>query len=187
MTLGLDAAVNVIDTAIAAAERRVTKWREALDDLPSDRVELAALNGAIEGIDNADGEFYAHLELAELAIALKRRVVILQAVEHAQLDEGNLFENFTAALKLDAQNLNKLVAELDDVRFRLSSLQLDRSHGFRDFTFSSGSVDKLLNTSQRLRALGDRGAHKSGQTDVAIEMVRAADGSIVVLPPVAVS
>jgi hypothetical protein len=187
MALGLDSAVNVIDTAIAAAERRTTKWRDALATLPSDKVELPALTAAFDGIDDPNSEFYAHMELADLAVSLKRRVIVLQAVEHAQLDEGNLFENFTDALKLDAQNLDMLVANLDDIRLRLSTLQLDRSHGFRDFTFSSGSVDKLLGTAQRLRSMGDRVAVHGRQSDVAIEMVQAKDGSLVVLPPVAVA
>lgn len=185
--LGLDAAVNVIDTAIATAERRVKGWRAALDKLPADKVELPDLVAAIEGIDSEDSEFYAHLELADLAIALKRRVIILQAVAQAQQDTENTFENFTDALKLDSQNLSQLIGDLDDFRLRLSSLQLDRSHGFRDFTFSSGAVDKLLHTSQRLREIGHQVSRPLGRDDVAIEMVRKADGSVLVLPPVAAS
>ncbi|GAA4759128.1 hypothetical protein [Gordonia alkaliphila] len=184
-SLGLGSAVHAIDTAIAAAERRAKGWKKALKKLRGDKVELPALVGAINGIDAEDGEFYAHLELADLAIALKRRVLVLQAVEHAQQDEGNEFENFSAALKLDAQNLEKLTNDLDDVRLRLSTLQLDRSHGIRDFTFSSASVDKLLHTTQRLRALGDQVSHPLGQADVAIDMVKQADGSVIVLPPTA--
>ncbi len=186
-SLGLGPAVHVIDTAIAAAEHRAQGWRQALDGLPEGKVELPALTAAIEGIEDAGSEFYAHLELADLAVALKRRIIVLQAVEHAQQDEGNAFENFAAALKLDAQNLEKLISDLDDVRLRLSTLQLDRSHGFRDFTFSSSSVDRLLNTSQRLRDLGDGVSRPLGQSDIAIEIVQDSDGSVTVLPPTAAS
>lgn len=182
-SLGLSPAVHAIDTAIAAAERRVKRWREALDRIPDDKVELAVLADAIEGIDSPDSEFYAHLELADLAIALKRRVIVLQAVEHSQQDEGNTFENFSAALKLDAQNLETLISELDTVRLRLSSLQIDRPHGTLDFTFRSSAVDKLLDTSHRLRGLGDQVSRPLGQNDVAIEIIQREDGSVTVLPP----
>lgn len=180
--LGLDTAV--IDTAIAAAERRAAKWQSALNELPEGKVEIGTLTGAIDGIDDPNSEFYAHLELAELAIALKRRVLILQAVEHAQLDEGNLFENFTAALTMDSQNLQRLVSDLDHVRLRLSTMQLDRGHGFRDFTFSSSSVDTLLDTTHRLRALGDKVSSTDNRGDVAIDVVQKVDGNLIVLPPV---
>ena len=185
--LGLDTAVNTIDTSIATAERRVKGWLAALDKLPTDKVELPRLADAIKGIDSADSEFYAHLEMADLAIALKRRVLVLQAVEHAQKDEANAFQNFTAALRLDAQNLEQLIGDLDQVRTRLASLQIDRTHGTLDFSFSSGAVDKLLHTSQRLRDLGDQVSRPLGQADVAIDIVRNADGSVVVLPPLASS
>ncbi|KXT57892.1 hypothetical protein Y710_04745 [Gordonia sp. QH-12] len=182
-TIALGPAVYAIDTAIAAAERRVKRWRTALDRLPADKVELPVLAAAIEGIDSADSEFYAHLELADLAIALKRRVVVLQAVEHAQQDEGNEFKNFAEALKLDTQNLEALISELDFVRLRLSSLEIDRSHGLADFTFGSSSVDKLLHTTYRLRKLGDQVSRPGLQNDVAIDILRREDGSVTVLPP----
>ncbi|GAA3966178.1 hypothetical protein [Gordonia caeni] len=185
LSLGLDTAVHTIDTALASAQRRITDWRAALEKLPPDKVELRQLNDAIAGIESPGSEFYVHLELAELAIALKRRVIVLQAVEHAQQDDGNPFESFTNSINLDAQNLEKIVTGLRDVLLRLSTLQLDRSHGMRDFTFSSGAVDKLLNTSHRLRALGDRVEAGRSQSDVAIEMVQKVDGSIVVLPAMA--
>jgi hypothetical protein len=59
-------------------------------------------------VDDQGGTFRTHLEPAALAVALKRRVNVLQAVEHAQSDPGNLFENFTRALKRDQQRLDEL-------------------------------------------------------------------------------
>ncbi len=46
-------------------------------------------------------EFRAHLELAAVAIALKRRVIVLRAVHHTQMDQDNPFEGFTRLLKQD--------------------------------------------------------------------------------------
>ncbi|WFN93811.1 hypothetical protein [Gordonia sihwensis] len=181
-TLGIDSATHTIDTSLAAAARRIEKWQDALDELPADTVELPKLNAAIEGVESPDSEFYAHLELAELAIALKRRVIVLQAVEHAQQDPENLFESFTSSLKLDSQNLDAVVTDLHDVLTRLSTLRLDRPRGVRDFTFRAGSVDRLLDTSYRLRALGDRVPDASRGNDVIVDVIQQVDGSVTVLP-----
>lgn len=65
---------------------------------------------------------------------------------------------------------------------RLSSLQLDRSHGVRDIVFSRGQVDDLLRAAYRLHVLGAGIDTAEPTSDVAIEIVRAGDGSVVVLP-----
>lgn len=185
-SLGLDSAVHAISTALADAEQRLTKWQKELDTLQAkDRVELAPLQKAFPGIEVDGGEFYAHLELADLAISLKKRVIVLQAVEHAQMDTANPFDSFVRTLKSDQQRVTALEASIADVRIGLSQLELDRSHGIRDFAFSAGDVDKLLRTSTRLRALGD-GIDGTGRaSDVTIDIARSLDGSIVVLPALA--
>jgi hypothetical protein len=100
VSLGLDSAVHAIGKALAATDRRLARWQKALDKLPDDKaVEINTLTKSFPGIDVDGGAFRTHLELAALAIALKRRVIILQAVDHAQSDPGNLFENFTRALR----------------------------------------------------------------------------------------
>ncbi len=107
--LGLDSAVHAINSALGAADRRLAQWQSALDKLPEGKaVDLGTLTKSFPGIDDHGGIFRAHLELAAPAIALKRRVVVLQAVEHARTDPGNLFENFTCALKRDQQRLDEL-------------------------------------------------------------------------------
>ncbi|MGC4960926.1 hypothetical protein [Gordonia sp. DT101] len=120
-----------------------------------------------------------------MAIALKRRVVVLQAVEHAQLNEGNPFEGFVRTLQADQKNVDKLDNDIAHVLRQLASLQLDRSHGVRGFAFRAADVDKLLQTSDRLRDLGDRVPASGRPTDVAIEIARESDGSIVVSPAIA--
>ncbi len=180
--LGLDSAVYAISTAIAEAEQRLKKWQRGLATIDSGPVEIAVLRKTFEGIDEEAGDFRAHLELAELAIALKKRVIVLQAVEHAQLDPANPFENFVSTLKADQQRVTALEAGITAVLRRLSTLQLDRSHGVRDFVFSAAEVDRLLRTSHKLRELGDGVGSEDRASDVAIEIVREADGSVVVLP-----
>ncbi|CAM5646825.1 hypothetical protein SAVIM338S_06416 [Streptomyces avidinii] len=182
LSLGLDSAVHAINTALGKADRRLARWQGALDGLPEGKaVELSTLTKAFPGIDDHGGPFRAHLELASLAIALKRRVVVLQAVEHAQGDAGNPFENFTRALKRDQQRLYELESGIAGVLVRLSVLELARPNGLRP-VFTTGEVERLLSAAHRIHQLGDGARVDSRTTDVAIEMARDKDGSVVVFP-----
>ncbi|MFJ3300889.1 hypothetical protein [Streptomyces bacillaris] len=185
ISLGLDSAVHAINTALGAADRRLARWRSALDKLPAgEAVEIGTLTKSFPGIDEEGGRFRAHLELAALAAALKRRVNVLQAVEHAQNDPGNLFESFTRALRRDQQRLEELESGIADVLVRLSALELARPGGLRPPVFTPGEVDRLMRAMYRIRRLGDDVAGGSRVADVAIEMARERDGSLVVFPAV---
>lgn len=183
--LGLGPAVNNIDTAVAAAHRRVSRWQKSLDGLPGSRVELNKVNELFPGLNDPNGEFHAHLDLARAAIAMKRRVIVLQAVEQAQLNPENTFERFVTVLQHDLQETDELDQQIDSILVRLSRLELDRSHGVRDFVFSSAEVDALLKASRRLRTLGEAVSETRGRGDVAIEMVQRVDGSVTVFPALA--
>ncbi|MDX3750603.1 hypothetical protein [Streptomyces sp. AK08-02] len=181
-SLGLDSAVHTIDTALSKADIRLARWQSALDRLPEgEAVELGTLTKAFPGIDDGGGMFRTHLELASLAIALMRRVVVLQAVEHAQSDPGNPFENFTRALKRDHQRLDELESSIAGVLVRLSALELARPNGLRP-VFTTGEVDRLMSAAHRIHKLGDGITVNSRTTDVAIEIARSKDGSVVVFP-----
>ena len=182
VSLGLDTAVNTIDTALSKADIRLTRWRSALDKLPDgEPVEIGTLSEAFPGIDEEGGTFRTHLELAGLALALKRRVNVLQAVEAAQSDPDNLFENFTRTLRDDEQRLNELESGLSGVLLRLSTLELARPKSVRPVLMTS-EVDRLLRTAYRIRGLGDGVAADGRPADVAIEIARDRDGSVVVFP-----
>ncbi|MFJ9262489.1 hypothetical protein ACIRP4_19765 [Streptomyces bacillaris] len=185
ISLGLDSAVHAINTALGAADRRLARWRSALDKLPAgEAVEIGTLTKSFPGIDEEGGRFRAHLELAALASALKRRANVLQAVEHAQNDPDNLFESFTRALRRDQQRLDELESGIADVLVRLSALELARPGGLRPPVFTPGEVDRLMRAMYRIRRLGDDVAGGSRVADVAIEMARERDGSLVVFPAV---
>jgi hypothetical protein len=187
-TVGLPPAVHAIETAIADAETRLKKWEDALIGFGEGVVEIAQLKTQFDGIDNDQGgRFRAHLDLAELAIALKKRVLVLQAVEHAQKDEFNPFESFVRALKADQRRVTELESGIGEVLQRLSSIKLSRPRRRTEILFSRGEVDALLNTSYRLRDLARGVKDGNKKSDVAIEMVRSADGSLVVLPAAAVA
>ncbi|GAA0947034.1 hypothetical protein GCM10009550_22160 [Actinocorallia libanotica] len=182
VSLGLDSAVHTIDTTLSKAKGRLDRWQSALDELPEGKaVELGTLTKSFPGIDDHGGTFRTHVEITSLAIALKRRVAILQAVEHAQSDPGNPFENFIRALKLDQQHLDELESSIAGVLVRLSALELARPNSLRP-VFTPGEVDRLMNAAYRIRKLGDGVTANSRTTDVAIEMARDKDGSVVVFP-----
>ncbi|MEH0841070.1 hypothetical protein V6U81_01575 [Micromonospora sp. CPCC 205711] len=186
LSLGLDSSSFAISTAIERTKRRLTEWQKALAKLPDGPVEVGALTTSFPGINEEGGAFRAHLELARLAIALKRRVLVLQAVEHAQqAGTNNPFKSFIATLQDDERRVDELESGINSVLLRLSTLELRRHGGFRSIMFTQGEVDDLLRAAYRLHALGDGlnvGIH---QADVAIEIERSSDGSLVVFPPVA--
>ncbi|WP_354560874.1 hypothetical protein [Rhodococcus sp. UYP5] len=185
-SLGLDTAAFQINVGLANAEARIEKWESAIGAFKKGRAEVPHLQNAFPGIAEDKGEFQAHLELAKLSFELHKRLAVIQAIEHAQLDPENPFERFSRALKRNSRRVDSLQDRLSDVLLRLSQLEIDRSHGVRDFVFKSGEVDTILRTSRRVRALGDDIANSEHHSDVAIEIARKNDGSLVVLPAVSV-
>jgi hypothetical protein len=181
-SLGLDSAVHAISTAIQNAERRVKKWEAALGSLVGNRVEVSELEASFRGVSEHGGMFRTHLELAALAIALKRRVILLQGVEAGQSDPDNPFENFVRSLKDDQQRILDLEARIDNVLLRLSALEVRSPKRLIDQVMTRKQVDSLLETSYRLRALGAGvGAVAPGQ-EVVIEIEKHSDGTLLVLP-----
>lgn len=182
-TLGLGPSVYEINVAIERAKRRLGKWQQALSAMKGP-VELGKLVKEFPGVAQGDGgEFRAHLELANLAIALKRRVIVLQAVEHAQLEGANHpFKTFTRSLQHDERGVNELESGIIGVIQGLSALEVKRYGGVRSAFFTPGEVDDLLKAAYRLRALDAEFGLTGRQCDVAIEIERSADGSVVVFP-----
>jgi nucleotide-binding universal stress UspA family protein len=184
-TLGLDTAVGDINKAIAATRRRLKLWQTALNGLPA-KIEQSRLQKDFPGIYTLGGEFRTHLQLAGLAIALKRRVLVLQAVEHAQSDGTNPFKAFTEALKEDGARIDELENDISEVLRSLSRVQLTSSRRVVDMMVSSGDVDKVLSASYRLRSIGDTVEASNSASDVVIDIARNRDGSLLVLPAHAV-
>lgn len=99
---------------------------------------------------------------------------------------SNTITSFIGKLRDDERRLNELESGITSVLLRLSTLELKRHGGFRSPLFTQGEVDNLLLTVYRLRSLGNDlnvGIH---QADVAIEIERSSDGSLVVFPAVAI-
>ncbi|GAB3032991.1 hypothetical protein GCM10011376_25740 [Nocardioides flavus (ex Wang et al. 2016)] len=118
--------------------------------------------------------------MAALAIALKRRVIVLQGVEAGQSDQDNPFENFVQSLRADQQRINELEARIENVLRRLSSLELRSPKRLIDRVMTRKQVDSLLDASYRLRALAP--AETNAAADVVIEIEKHQDGTLLVLP-----
>jgi hypothetical protein len=181
-TVEVATASGKVNTAIAKAEEHLNEWQLGLAKLGDKPIEIPKLKKEFPGIDEAGGEFHTRLALAEMAIALKKRFIVLQAVEHAQKDPANPFKSFVRVLRDDQERVIKLESELAELKLGLSRLRLDRSHGVMDFTFSIGEVDQLLRTAYLMRELGDGIDASPRQSDIAIEIVRNSDESVVVFP-----
>lgn len=181
-SLGLDSAVHAISIATQKAEHRVKKWEAALDAVVGNHVDAAELEEAFPGVTGDGGEFRAHLELAALAIALKRRVVVLQGVEVGQSNEDNPFENFVRSLRDDQQRIAVLEGRVENVLRRLSALELRSPKRIIDKVMTRKQVDSLLDTSYRLRALAPAHSTTSPSADVVIEIEKHGDGTLLVLP-----
>ena len=181
-SLGLDSAVHAISTAIGNATRRVQKWEAALDAVVDNRVEASDLEAKFPGITGDGGKFRAHLELAALAVALKRRVVVLQAVEAGQSDETNPFGNFVQSIQEDQQKIDNLEERVRAVLLRVSSLELRSPTRLLDKVMTRGQVESLLDTSYRLRGLAAGNFGAGAGDDVVIEIEKHVDGTLLVLP-----
>lgn len=182
VSLGLDSAVHAISTATQIAAGRVTRWEAALNRIVGNRVDVAELEDAFPGVCEDGGTFRTHLELARLAIALKRRVVLLQGVEAGQSDPDNQFENFVHSLNDDQQRVLELESRIDNVLARLSALEVRSPKRLIDRVMTRKQVDSLLETSYRLRAIGAAVAASGSQQEVVIEIEKHSDGTLLVLP-----
>lgn len=183
-SLGLDSAVNTIDTAIETAARRAASWRAKLGSFPDVGVEVGDLKKAFPGIEDDDGQFRAHLRLASLAVTMKRRVAVLQAVEHAQAAPDNTFPSFTSMLAGEQFAVDALESDLRDLLLDLSRLQLRSPGRTIDKLMFRGEVNDLLKWPTRLRQLAaeESSLMTEGPRDVEIALVQQRDGGLRVLP-----
>lgn len=184
-SLGLDSAVHAIGRAIELAGRRASKWAVAIDVLGDKPVEMRQLADSFPGLDGEGGEFRAHVEMAALAIALRRRVIVLQAVEHSQADPANPFENFVRSLKADQQRVDELESKIASVLLRLSTLEVRSPSRLLNTLMTRDQVDDLLESAYRLRELGAGIEPGAPASDVVIDIAKHADGTLLVLPAAA--
>lgn len=186
-SLGLDSASYAIEQQLERTRGRLTRWQAALDGFPaSQQVDVETLEEAFTGVTQVGGAFRAELEIAALAIALKRRVNVIQAVEHAQSDEGNIFESFTRALTSDQRSLDTLEMGIARLLEGISELHVVRPQGLRAPVFTNVQVDRLLNAATRIRNLAVSAPRGASDSDVEISIIRDRRGAVTVLPASAI-
>jgi hypothetical protein len=186
-SLGIDSAVNAIDTALARARQRSQRWHQDVSRL-SQQATVEQIEKSFPGVKDGDGRFVAELRMAGLAIAAKRRIMVLQAVEHAQINQGLSLKRFLAEIEREATALDELEAGLIDVLTRLSELPIRVGGGIRDRILLSKDAEELLKWPERLRELRRREAprvNSSGHIEIGI--VLGADGQARILEPAVVA
>ena len=147
-------------------------------------MEVADLIKVFPGIDKPDGAFRVELRLASLAIATKRRVAVLQAVEHAQKSPELSFRRFTAMLQDEQRSVDELQDELHALLGALADLRLRApTKSFTDRLLTQGEVNNLRAWPGRLRQLAaEETVSVSDLPDVEIGLVEKEDGKVLVLP-----
>ena len=114
--------------------------------------------------------------------------MVLQAVEHAQINQGLSLKRFLAEIEREATALDELEASLTDLLTRLSELPIRVGGGIRDRILLSKDADELLKWPERLRELRKREAprvNSSGHIEIGI--VLGADGQARILEPALVA
>jgi hypothetical protein len=185
--LGIDSAVYAIDKAIERARGRTQRWLQSVSRL-SQQTTVDQIEKSFPGVKDGDGRFVAELRMVGLAIAAKRRVMVLQAVEHAQINQGLSLKRFLAEIEREATALDELEASLTDLLTRLSELPIRVGDGIRDRILRSKDADELLKWPERLRDFRKREAprvNSSGHVEIGI--VIEADGQARILEPAVVA
>ena len=181
-SLGLDSAVHNIDKAVEAAARRADDWQRKFDGFSESGVTVSKLTKAYPGIERPGGEFRAQLRMAAFAIAMKRRVAVLQAVEHAQQAPEQTLPRFASVLKSEQETVDDLERQLTRFLTALARVQLRPSDRTIDKLVTRGEVRDLLAWSPRLRELAETETAATGSSgDLEIAMIRQTDGRVRVL------
>ncbi|KRE63559.1 hypothetical protein [Nostocoides sp. Soil756] len=188
-SLGLDSAVHNIDTAVEAAARRASEWQQELDSFENDRVSVERLRRAFPGIDQNAGEFRARLRMAAFAIATKRRIAVLQAVEHAQQGHEMTLPRFMSVLRTEQEAVDDLERQLASFLLSLARVQIQPPERFIDNLMTRGEVRDLLKWPTRLRELAESESPSIAgkEQDLEIAMVRDREGRVRVLGLAAVA
>ena len=188
-SLGLDSATHAIDTAVSRADRRIADWERNLEKLGAGATPDDLKKG-FPGIDDDNGEFKTKLRMAVFAMATKRRLAVLQAAEHTQINPDISLARFTRALDRETEELDELERRMAAFLLGLTSLEIKvpgRALGLPFMGFDAGDVRSFLAWNPRLRGLAateSPDAKLAG--DVEIGIVIPEDGPARVLEPVAV-
>jgi hypothetical protein len=186
-SLGIDSAAYAIDTAIERARNRTQRWLQDVSRL-SQGTTVDQIEKSFPGVKDGDGRFVAELRMAGLAVAAKRRIMVLQAVEHAQINQGLSLKRFLAEIEREATALDELEASLIDLLTKLSELPIRVGSGIRGRILLAHDADELLKWPERLRDLRRREAPRvNSPGHIEIGIVLGTDGQARILEPTVVA
>ena len=182
-SLGLDSAVHAIDAAVEAAARRSEGWVKALEGFGNSDISPDQLERTFPGIEDSAGEFRGQLRMAAFTIAMKRRVAVLQAVDHAQQAPELTLPRFASNLKLEHEAVDELEKRLTDILQALARLQIGPSGRLIDRVLLREEVKTLLKWPARLRELAEAEAPMVQEPigELELPMFLGRDGSVRVL------
>ncbi len=180
-SLGLDSAVNRIDTAVSTAERRLGEWERALVKI-NGTATPTTLKAAFPGLGASNGMFEAQLRMAVFAISMKRRVAILQAAEHTQADTELSLSRFNQELACDANDLALLEQRIAVLLSDLGNIKIEAPKKRIDVVYKAKEVRELLLWTPYLRGFAARETPATATSgDLEICFIANDDGSIRVL------
>lgn len=181
-SLGLDSASNRLSELVHRTRRRLERWQTSLQGLQNSRVDIKTLEVEFPGVLSGQGEFMVHLEIAKRGIALYKRLLVVQAVEHAQnSDVGNLFANFLEKLHRDEQKINQLESDVLHLLKGISNLELSPERRLRNrFTYTQSDLELFVEQTLKLKSLADVPFQELPTDEMVIEIEQHGDGSLVV-------
>ena len=181
-SLGLDSAANNISELVHLTRTRLEKWQVSLQKLQNSRVDRKKLEDAFPGLLSGQGKFAVHLEIAKLAISLYRRLLVVQAVEHAQnQSEGNPLTYFLKKLQRDERKINQLEFDIQHLLKGISELELrPGSRMLNKIAYTQSDVESFVELAFKLKSIGAEQVQQSPTADMVIEIEQHKDGSLTV-------
>lgn len=184
LSLGLDSAVNTIDVGISTAERRIGGWEKSLAGLGTSATP-SQMGSSFSGIADDGGEFITQLRMVIFAIASKRRIAVLQAAEHTQLNPDLSLSRFAGRLRADMKQLAELEDRVTGLLHGISAVAIVPSARRRDVVYRPQEVRKLLEWGPRLHAIArTESPNATSNGDVELALVVPSSGPIRVLAPI---
>ncbi|WP_312098779.1 hypothetical protein [Corynebacterium dentalis] len=184
-SLGLDNASGKLSDIVVEIEQRLEDWERSLNELRQENVDVKKLEALYPGILTGQGSFLIQLEIAKSAISLNRKLLVVQAVEHAQSQfEANALTNFIDQLRRDEGEINRLEARIQDLFRDISQLKLvPEKRPLRKIGYSQSDLKEFANQTLKLKSLADVPFQELPTDEMVIEIEQHGDGSLVVFTP----
>ena len=170
---------------ITQLEQRLEEWERSLIELREENADVKKLEDRYPGILTGQGCFLIQLEIAKSAISLNRKLLVVQAVEHAQSQfEANALTNLIDQLRRDEDEMNRLEARIQKLFRDISELELvPEKRSLKKIGYSQSDLKEFANQTLKLKSLADVPFQELPTDEMVIEIEQHGDGSLVVFTP----